>query len=73
MTQFSISYFFLAHINRKCFCPGEIILVNVQLENRTTKDMNGLKAKLIQEVLYIAEHHKQKRENKVIARIDGKN
>ena len=35
--------------------------------------MNGLKAKLIQEVLYIGEHQKQKRENKVIARIDGNN
>ncbi|XP_066930482.1 arrestin domain-containing protein 3-like [Clytia hemisphaerica] len=59
------------HIDRKCYCPGELILVNSQVQNQTTKDMKALKAKLYQDILYIAEGHKQKRENKVIARIDG--
>ena len=55
-----------------CYCPGEYILVNSQVQNQTTRDMKALKAKLYQDILYLAEGHKQKRETKVIARIDGK-
>ena len=43
-----------ANIARSCYCPGETILLNTNVENGTYKNMHKLKAKLIQTVTYNA-------------------
>lgn len=58
-----------ANIDRQGYCPGELILVNAQVANETTRDMTALRAMLVQDVLYIAKGNKQKHESKVIGKI----
>ena len=64
-------FWFAANIDREGYCPGELVLINSQVQNKTTRDMKAMKAKLIQTVTYTAEGNKKKHEVSVIAKLDG--
>ena len=44
-----------ANIDRNCYCPGETIIINAEVQNKTNTDMYSLHAKLIQIVTYNAQ------------------
>lgn len=61
-------------IDRSCYCPGEAILVNANVQNKTTRNMNALNAKLIQTIWYHGRdgvHHKTKRVQREVAKLKG--
>ena len=51
------------NIDRSCYCPGETILINADIQNKTTSDMDSFYMKLIQTVTYHAQRQ-DKEENK---------
>ena len=57
-------------INRKCYCPGETMFINVTADNNTNRDLPELYAKLVQQTTYLT-----KASNKTISQeictIDG--
>ena len=42
----------VANIDRGCYCPGEAILINAQVNNLTSREMNGMKARLYQSIKF---------------------
>ena len=58
------------HIDRKAYCPGEQISITAQAENRTTRDMTAMKAKLKKVTEYHASS-KTKYRHDTIATITG--
>ena len=61
-----------ASIDRGCYCPGDVILINSHVANNTSRDMQSMHAKLIQTVMYNASG-KRRKSNKVIAILNGPN
>lgn len=60
-----------ANLARSCYCPGEAILINADVENRTSTDMKHVYTKLVQIITYRAyrldkEYNKKKAKTKVI-------
>lgn len=59
-------------IDRGCYCPGERILITADIQNHTTRDMDAVKAKLIQTITYHAtNHHKTRTRSQTITKIQG--
>lgn len=61
-------------IDRSCYCPGEAILVNANVQNKTTRNMEALNAKLIQTIQYHGRHHghtKTKTVQREVAKLYG--
>ncbi|XP_057295499.1 arrestin domain-containing protein 2-like [Hydractinia symbiolongicarpus] len=60
----------IASIDRAAYCPGEIALINAEVQNHTSRNMKALKAKLVQEIQYHATR-KVKQEYKTISKVVG--
>jgi len=58
------------HVDRSCYCPGEIIFITADIQNQTSRDMTGLKGKLIQTIIYMAEGD-TKHEIHKVAMVEG--
>lgn len=59
-----------AFVDRSCYCPGESILINANVMNLTSKNMNYLQTKLVQTVTYHTKT-KNKIDEKTIAKLQG--
>ncbi|XP_065679649.1 arrestin domain-containing protein 3 isoform X3 [Hydra vulgaris] len=59
-----------ASIDRKAYCPGELILITAEAQNSTTRNMAGMKAQLYKHIEYIAKG-KRKHCSEKIAIIHG--
>jgi len=58
-------------IDRACYCPGETIYINSQVENKSSRDMTALKGKLIQTITYRASGNHTKHSTKTLSKIVG--
>lgn len=61
-----------ASIDRTGYCPGESIIVNCRGKNQARRDMGGIKARLIQNIIYSV-NKQLKREEHIISAIGGNN
>jgi len=59
-----------ASIDRTGYCPGESIVVNCRGKNQARRDIGGIKARLIQNIIYTVGKH-LKREENIISAIGG--
>lgn len=59
-----------ASLDRSGYCPGESIAVNCRARNRARRDMGGIKARLIQKVIYHADKHYKMQET-ILSAIGG--
>ena len=60
-----------ANIDRSGYCPGELIFLTASCENDSTRDMDCMRATLIQHVSYQASDGRTKGCSKKIARYEG--
>jgi len=58
-------------IDRACYCPGETIYINSQVENDSSRNMTALKGKLIQTVTYRDNGYHTKYSTKTLSKIVG--
>ena len=59
------------NIDRGCYCPGETILIDANVDNQTPRELTALKAKLVQRIDYNASR-KTKVVHSTIAKLEGK-
>lgn len=57
--------------NRSAFCPGECILLNGKFVNNLDKDLDNVKAKLMQEIRFKAEDGEEQSETIKISKLKG--
>lgn len=61
----------IASVDRECYCPGELMFVNANIQNNTNRDMPSSRASLVQMVAYLAAGGKKKYEEHIVCSVRG--